>query len=335
MRRYLPDPFILALLATVAVATVWPCRGAAVQGFKLLTVLAIGLMFFLYGVRLSGATLLAGLAHWRLHMAILLCTFALYPLLGLAMARAAPGLLPPSAWLGLLFVCMLPSTVQSSIAFTSIAGGNVAGAICAATISNLLGTVLTPFLVAALVRTRGQVPAAEIWQILTQLLLPFLAGQLCRPWLGAWAVRHRGPLAISDRGSILLIVYTAFSAAVVEGIWQRLSWQTLLVLLAVATVLLGLVLAATTYGSRWLRFSHEDEIAIVFCGSKKSLASGIPIANVLFAGPALGMTVLPLMMFHQLQLMVASALAARYARRASAVAAATARVDDSPARGSD
>jgi sodium/bile acid cotransporter 7 len=324
MRRYLPDRFVLGLLLMVALASIWPCRGVGALVFHWLTVLAIALMFFLYGVRLSAAAMRAGLTHWRLHLTILLSTFVLYPLLALLLQRLLPNALPRPAWSGIIFLSLLPSTVQSSIAFTSMSGGNVAGAVCAATISNLIGTVLTPLLVTAVLRSAGQgVSADQIWEILTQLLLPFILGQIARQRLSSWALRHTALMSYTDRGSILLVVYTAFSAAVSAGLWHQLSAGDFAVLLALEAVLLALVLLATSSGARLLGFDRADRIAIIFCGSKKSLATGIPMANVLFAGPSLGMTVLPVMLFHQMQLMVASAIAQRYARASAAQAAAS------------
>jgi solute carrier family 10 (sodium/bile acid cotransporter), member 7 len=334
-RRLIADPFILLLLGTVALASLWPARGAAATWFHIATVAAIAVMFFLYGVRLSGAAVRAGLLQWRLHVVILACTFLLYPLLALLLERLLPGLLPPALWSGVVFLALLPSTVQSSVAFTSVAGGNVAGAVCSATLSNLLGTVLTPALIAVVFRGRTPgVSAAEIGQIVLQLLVPFALGQLSRPWTAAWASRHGALLAVTDRGSILLIVYSAFSTAVVAGLWQQLTMWNLVALLALEVVMLAIVLLLAASGTRLLHFDRADRIAILFCGSKKSIASGIPIANVVFAGPSLGMTVIPAMLYHQLQLMVVSALAQRFARAAhtAAAAAATARPPAGTAR---
>lgn len=316
MRRWLPDPFILALLAAVAVASLLPCRGAVATGFGWLTAAAIALLFFMHGVRLSREAVTAGMRHWRLHLTILAVSFGLFPLVGLGLYAALPGLMPRPLWLGVLFVCILPSTVQSSIAFTSIARGNVSAAVCAAAASNLIGMALTPLLAGLILQLHGGGPTlGQVGKILVQLLLPFAAGQLLRPRLGAWAERNRRLVAISDRGSILLVVYTSFSAAVVQGVWAQLPPARLLVLALVLAAILAVALLVTTFGARLMGFSKEDEIAIVFCGSKKSLASGVPMANVLFAGPAVGLTVLPLMIFHQIQLMVCAALARRYATR--------------------
>ncbi len=318
LRRYGPDPFVLALIATVGVASLLPCRGVAAQTFGWLTTFAIALLFFMHGVRLPREAVVAGMAHWRLHLVIFASTFVLFPVIGLVLVRFAPNLLPSQLWLGVLFVCALPSTVQSSIAFTSIARGNVPAAIGAATISNLVGVLLTPLLVGVMLRLHGGAGGFDqIWKVALQLLAPFAAGHLLRPWLAGWAERNKRLVGFSDRGSILLAVYTSFSTAVVQGVWSQLPISRIAILTAVLALILALVLAATTIASRLLGFSREDEIAIVFCGSKKSLASGVPMANVLFAGPAVGLTVLPLMIFHQMQLMVCAALARRYAARAA------------------
>jgi len=202
----------------------------------------------------------------------------------------------------------------------------VPGAICAATASNLLGTVLTPLLVAVLLhRQGGGHGLADAGRILVQLLLPFAAGSLLRPWIGAWARRNSRVLAKVDRSSILLAVYTAFSEAVAQGIWHAFPPRDLATLVLVNALLLGVVLAVTTWGSRRLGLSKENEITLVFCGSKKSLASGIPLATVLFGTAQMGIVVLPLMIFHQMQLMVCAMLARRYAERGNEAQPASAR----------
>jgi sodium/bile acid cotransporter 7 len=315
-RRTPLDPFLLALAGAIALASLLPCRGAGAVWLADLTMAVIAAMFFMYGVRLAPAALLAGLGHWRLQLLILACTFVLYPALGLALAAALPHALPRELWTGILFVCVLPSTVQSSIAFTSIAGGNVAAALCAATASNLLGTLLTPLLTAVVLHSPGQsVSLAQVVQIVSELLLPFALGQAFRPWLGAWAGRHRAALTFFDRGSILLVVYSAFSSAVIGGLWQRLTLATLALLLPLELSLLAAVLLIAHLARRAAGLDQADGYAVLFCGSKKSLAAGVPMANVLFTGSAAGMTVLPLMVFHQLQLVVASSIAARAARQ--------------------
>jgi sodium/bile acid cotransporter 7 len=307
-RRPRVDPYIASLLGTVLLACLLPARGVAATGVSHASTAAIALLFFLYGARLSTGEAVRGLRQWRLHGTVFTATFVLFPLLGLAARLLVPSVLTPQLYQGVLFLCLLPSTVQSSIAFTTIARGNTAAAVCSATFSSLFGIVLTPLLAAVLLNTRGGVSAGSMLGIVEQLLLPFVAGQLLRRWIAGTMARHRRLLGLVDRGSILLVVYGAFSEGVVAGVWGRLSPLGLLVLLLVDAALLALVLTATLLGSRRLGFSRADRIVVVFCGSKKSLASGVPMATVLF-GPAAGLMVLPLMLFHQIQLMVCAVLA--------------------------
>jgi sodium/bile acid cotransporter 7 len=319
LRSLSVDPFIVALIGAAALGFLVPATGAVAPIVSYVTKASIALLFFLQGVRLQRAAVIAGLTHWRLQLLTLACTFALFPVLGLALRAALPGLLDPSLWIGVLFLCALPSTVQSSIAFTSIAKGNVAAAICAATASNLIGIVLTPLLVAALLNLHaGASPLEQIESIVLQLLVPFIAGQIASRWLRPWAMRHARLLTISDRGSIILIVYAAFSAAVQAGAWARLSWVDILKVIVVCAGLLAIALAVTRFASRAARFAREDEIAVVFCGSKKSLATGVPMANILFPAATVGLAILPVMVFHQIQLMVCAGLARRWASQALA-----------------
>ncbi|MDQ6646684.1 MAG: bile acid:sodium symporter [Pseudomonadota bacterium] len=318
LRRFLPDNFTLALLATIALASLLPCRGETAHLFDLVTDGAIALLFFLHGAKLPRAAIVQGLLHWKLHLTVFASTFVLFPLLGLALQPLGHLLLTPALYMGVLFVCALPSTVQSSIAFTAMAGGNVSAAVVSAAMSNLIGIVLTPLLVALLLASHGSMTVSPhgVLAIVLQLLLPFVLGHVARRWIGGFVDRHKPMLRFTDQGTILLVVYTAFSAAVVEGLWRHTPVAALVSTLAVCALLLAMVMCLLTWSARRLGFSRADEIAIVFCGSKKSLASGIPMANILFAGQpgGLGALVLPLMIFHQLQLMVCAVVARRYAK---------------------
>jgi sodium/bile acid cotransporter 7 len=241
-----------------------------------------------------------------------------FPLLGFAIASSWPQHLPGVIWTGVLFLCALPSTVQSSIAFTSIAHGNVAGTVTSAAASNLLGIVISPLIASALTRSdAAAAPSLDgIWKVVVQLLLPFVVGHLSRPWLAEWVARRKALLSITDRGTIVLAVYTAFSAAVIGGIWQQIPLATLGVLLILCAALLTVVLLLTRFGARALGFERRDEISIVFCGSKKSLVTGVPMARVMFSPADAGAAILPLMLFHQFQLIVCAWLARRYAAQA-------------------
>ncbi len=322
MRRIigLVEPFILALLGTILLASLLPAQGIWARVADNAADAGIVLLFFLYGAKLSRAAIWEGAKNWRLHIATLAITFMLFPALGLGF-RALP-FIPPEFAMGLLFLTLLPSTVQSSIAFTAIARGNVAAAVCAASFSNLIGIFLTPLLVALLMGgATGGVSWASVQTILLQLLLPFVVGHLLRPLIGAFVARHKTLLTRVDRGSILLVVYAAFSAAVVEGLWHKIAPPSLIVLAALCLVLLALVLGATTLLGRIMKLSREDAVVLLFCGSKKSLASGVPMAGVLFAPEQIGIVLLPVMLFHQFQLIACAMIAPRLAARAEATQA--------------
>jgi sodium/bile acid cotransporter 7 len=309
------DKFLVALLAVVLIASVAPARGAAVHYLSVLTSVAIALLFFLHGARLSRTAVLEGIGAWRVHLVVIGATFVMFPILGLVAQLLADVWLPPAIGAGVLLLCLMPSTVQSSIAFTAMGKGNVSAAVCSAALSNVLGVVVTPLLVGVLLARHGGDFSGGIVKITAQLLIPFVAGHLLRPLILNVLDRDKALLARFDRGVILLVVYTAFSAAVVEGLWHRYSLGDLAWTAAIAAVILALALVGTTAGARLLRFSLPDEVAIVFCGSKKSLASGVPIAGALFPAALVGPMILPLMLFHQLQLMACAVLADRYAKR--------------------
>ena len=317
MRRFLPDTFTLLLVTTVIIASLLPAQGEFARIFGYATDFAIALLFFLHGARLSRDVVIAGVLHWRLHLTILIVTFGIFPLLGLALGFIPETILKPELYLGLLFVCLLPSTVQSSIAFTSIAGGNVPAAICSASASNLFGMFLTPLFVGLLMTTNSEAGfnLGALEKIGLQLLAPFILGQILEPWIGKWIRSKKKLLLPVDRGSILMVVYLAFSASVNEGLWQTFSAQDIGLVIALDILLLIIVLCITMFGSRLLGFKKEDEITITFCGSKKSLASGVPMAGAIFAGQSIGAIVLPLMLFHQIQLMACAVIAQRYASR--------------------
>jgi sodium/bile acid cotransporter 7 len=325
------DPYLLMLLGTVGLAFAAPARGPVRSATEVGAYGAVAMLFFLYGARLSPQAIWAGITHWRLQSLVFLSTFVLFPVIGVTVGLVVRPWLPADVTTGLTFLCLLPSTVQSSIAFTSIARGNVPAALCSASVSNLLGVVLTPVLVSILFPAKGGVSPAALGDIALQILLPFALGQVARRWIGAWLLRHPVLTMAFDRGSILLIVYAAFSEGMVAGVWKALSIGDLGAVVVLDLIVLSLVIAATTAISRRFHFSTEDEIAIVFCGSKKSMAGGIPMANILFPGHAVGLIVLPLMIFHQAQLFVCATLARRYAARGAAPAASRSAVGRSAA----
>jgi sodium/bile acid cotransporter 7 len=307
------------MVAAVALATVAPDvgRSGGPLHADAATDAGIVAIFFLHGVALSPERLRAGAARWRLHAFVQASTFVLFPLLGLALCAVAAPLLPPDLTVGLLYLCALPSTLTSSVAMTAVARGNVVAALFNATLSSLVGVVVTPLLVGALVGASGTVAAgAATLKVAKLLLAPLVLGLLAHRPLGDAFARIRRYTGVFDRLVVLSIVYVSFCDSVRAGLWTRYGAGTIALALGGAALLLGAALSVTRRAARLLRFEVEDEIAAVFCGSKKALAVGIPMAKALFGGhPGLGVIVLPIMLYHQLQLFVCSVLAERYARR--------------------
>ena len=313
-----PDPLIVLIILAVIIAIIAPARGNFADIFGQLTNVAIALLFFLYGARLPTQEALNGLKHWRLHLTILAFTFVFYPLIGIAL-RPLTAVISHDMYLGILFLTLVPSTVQSSVAFTSIAKGNVAGAIVSASASNLVGVIVTPLLVMLLMGTGGgvHIDTSAFGEIALLLLAPFVLGQLTRRWVRK--VAQSKATKVVDRGSIAMVVYSAFSKGMVDGIWSSISLWDLAFLVVFAAAFVAFMLWLTRKASQKMGFNRADTIAIEFCGSKKSLATGLPMASVIFAsgGASLGLLILPLMIYHQVQLMMCSWLAARYAQRPS------------------
>jgi solute carrier family 10 (sodium/bile acid cotransporter), member 7 len=314
LRNLRPDWFILSLVSTVSLAALLPCSGTG--AFHVLATCAIGSLFFLQGARLSRDAVVDGITHWRLHATVAMTTFVVFPIIGWALSYLFPQLLPPMIWVGVMFLCALPSTVQSSVALISIAQGNVAGAVCSATLSTVAGIVLTPLLFGAISHLQnGRMAVGNIGQILLELMAPFLFfGHLLRLRIGRWAERNRRLLTVTDRGSVLLVVYAAFSAAAINGAWKQLPTVVMAFTLLVVTLLLitGLLAAITT--PSLLGFDREDRIAAMFCGSQKSLITAAPMANILFPAATVGPVLVPIMIYHPIQLVVGAWLAKRLAR---------------------
>jgi solute carrier family 10 (sodium/bile acid cotransporter), member 7 len=314
MNRFLPDPLILLLLATLAFATLFPASGDVAYYVDSLAQAAIMLLFFLNGVKLPRESLVAAVVHWRLHALILGTTYLLLPLLGFGLFMLWPSLLPDNLWPGVLFLCALPSTVQMSISFTSIARGNVAASVTSAAASNLLGVVLTPLIIGLLLHVQGDgtISVDGVQKVAKQILLPFVAGHLLRPWLSAWAARHKQLITWSDRLTILLAVYRAFSVAVIGGIWSQFPVTTLLVLALVCAALLSAAMLFALQSARKAGFPEADARAALYCGSFKSIVTGVPMAGVLF--PGAGAIILPVMIYHQLQAMFSATISRRQAK---------------------
>lgn len=312
LKRFGLDYYLLLLLGTVALATLWPASGIGADIVDQVAYFAVALLFFLYGAKLNTSAILAGIANWRLQGLVFGFTYVVFPLCGLALAALLSPWIEEELAIGIVYLSILPSTVQSSIAFTSIARGNVPAAVCAASLSNILGVFLTPALVAVLLHASGEgISLSSIIDIGLQILAPFIVGQLLRPLVGGFIGRHTVLTQIVDRGSILIIVYSAFSAGVIAGIWQEVGATSLTIIVLADIAMLAFVMAGTLWSGRLAGLDRADRITLLFCGSKKSLASGLPMANILFAGQAVSVIILPLMLFHQIQLFVCAIIAQR------------------------
>lgn len=313
------DVFTTGILISLLLGIVVPCHGDGATFFDGLTHAAIILLFFLYGVKLSRKSVVEGLLNWRLQSVVFAFTFVFFPLLIPLLRPVLEPLVGGALFMGLVYVACLPSTVQSSIAFTSVAGGNVPAAVCSASVSSLLGVFLTPFLVSLFFATEGsgnQVGLDTVLKICYQILLPFVAGQLSQPLLRPWVLRHKTLIGWNDKSTIWLVVYTAFSNATSGGYWEKLNPMQLGGLVIACLLILGLTFLATWHSSKLLGFKREDSITIVFCGSKKSLAVGAPMMLAIF-GTLDNNLLLPLMVFHQVQLMLCAQLARHWQRGAA------------------
>jgi len=303
------DPFVLMILALAGLGIALPAQGTALEVVSVLVQVGIVALFFLYGARLSTAEVVHGLTAWRTHLVIVTATFALFPLLGLALKPLASDVVSDGLLAALLFLCVVPSTVQSAVAFTSIAGGDRAIAVVAASMSSLLGVVLTPLLVHFLLGASARIDSTAVLRIVGLLLVPFLVGQLARRWLRTWLEGHETGLRRFDRSTVLLVVYAGFSRGTNADVWDELSWTDGVV---VGVVCVGLLaVASLVCWTAGRPFGRPARIAIYFCGTNKSLAAGLPMASVLFSAAAFPLMILPLMLYHQLQLIVGSIIASR------------------------
>lgn len=320
LKRVVTDWFLCGMLLATFLAWLFPHVGASGGAMHAEYVINIGVfvVFFLHGINLSSEQIRHGLKNWRLHLMVQGFTFVVFPLLWWLGNRVLGSHVPALLMLGFLYLCALPSTISSSVALTGSAGGNVPAAILNASLSSVLGIFLTPWLVSLVVGSgsEGIDLGATLLDLCALLLLPLLLGQLLRPWLGRFFARHKRYTNVMDKLVILLLVYAAFCNSMISGLWQQQGSSVLLTALLGSAVLLALILWLTTRSARLMKFAPADEIAAVFCASKKSLAAGAPMAALIFgAHPGLGLILLPIMIYHPLQLIVCSIMAEHYANR--------------------
>ena len=325
LKRVVTDWFLCGMFLATFLAWLFPHFGASGGSMHAEYVINIGVfvVFFLHGINLSSEQIRHGLKNWRLHLMVQGFTFVVFPLLWWLGKSLLGSHVPALLMLGFLYLCALPSTISSSVALTGSAGGNVPAAILNASLSSVLGIFLTPWLVSLVVGngSDGIDLGATLLDLCAMLLLPLVLGQLLRPWLGRFFARHKRYTNVMDKVVILLLVYAAFCNSMISGLWQQQGGSVLLTAVLGSALLLALILWLTTRSARLLRFSPADEIAAVFCASKKSLAAGAPMAALIFgAHPGLGLILLPIMIYHPLQLIVCSIMAEHYANRPAPLA---------------
>ncbi|PWJ59408.1 sodium/bile acid cotransporter 7 [Dyadobacter jejuensis] len=313
------DGFMLALLSAIGLAYLWPYPGTAQSPLHLSTVSMYGVsvVFFFYGLKLHPGKLRTGIGNWKLHMMVHLSTFVLFPLIALALHPLFHRLGEDTMWTGVFFLAVLPSTVSSSVVMVSIAQGNIPAAIFNASISSLLGVFLTPIWMGLVLGSTNA--HFDLWPVVGklafQVLLPVALGVVLNRRWGRWAEKNRDRIKLLDQSSILLIVYTSFCASFGERLFSGLGLAELLLLGLGMMSLFWFVYLLLLGLTNLLGFNREDKIATLFCGSKKSLVQGAVMAKVLFAGPQAGLMLLPIMIYHALQLIMASALAQRMAQK--------------------
>ncbi|MCW2268327.1 Sodium Bile acid symporter family protein [compost metagenome] len=326
LKRVVTDWFLCGMFLATFLAWLFPSFGSSGGAMHAEYVINTGvfLVFFLHGINLSSEQVRHGLRNGRLHLMVQGFTFVIFPLIWWLADRVLGSQVPALLMLGFFYLCALPSTISSSVALTGSAGGNVPAAILNASLSSVLGIFITPWLVSLVVGSGsgGIDLAATLLDLCALLLLPLLLGQLLRPWLGRFFARHKRYTNIMDKLVILLLVYAAFCNSMVSGMWQQQGNGVLVTAFVGSAMLLALILWMTTRTARALRLSPADEVAAVFCASKKSLAAGAPMAALIFgAHPGLGLILLPIMIYHPLQLIVCSIMAEHYANRPATVEA--------------
>lgn len=308
----LPDPLVRLLLMATALATVLPVTGAARDVANWISQAAVFLLFLLTGLRLPRHEVLAGLRNFRLLVPVVLWVFGAMTLAGLGLARLLDNTLPPVLALGFLFIGCLPSTVQSATAYVSVANGNVAASVVCAALNNILAVFITAPLFTLLAgKGEAAVDPTGLVKVVTILLVPFVIGQLSQRWAGAWVRDHRTLTSWLDRGTIAIAVYVALSGAVAAGLWTMLAWHDWGCVLAATVLYLGFA-----FGGAWalggaVGLDRATQITLLFNGGQKSIAMGAPLATVMFSPAVAGMILVPILVYHLLQLVLSAPLANR------------------------
>lgn len=314
------DKFILAIIAVIIIAYLFPQWGSKESGVPLDLIASIGisLIFFFYGLKLSPAQIKAGLKNWRLHLLVQLSTFLIFPLIVLAFYPFINTEHGQTIWLAFLFLAALPSTVSSSVVMVSIARGNIPAAIFNASISGLIGIVITPLWIGMfLQQTSIDFNLGEIYiKLVTEILLPVVVGLVLQRYWGNYARKYTRFLTLFDKSVILLIIFKSFSQSFENNVFSVVDVSDLLLIVVAVLLLFYAIYFLTRYISKLLGFNMEDQITAQFCGTKKSLVHGTVFAKILFQHSAsTGIMLLPIMLFHPIQILIISFVATKLGKR--------------------
>ena len=310
------DGFMMLLIAAIVLAWLWPTVGSAEGVFSLssLANYGISVIFFFYGLKLNREKLRTDIGKWQLHILIHLTTFVCFPLLILLIRPLFQGENNTLLWFGIFYLAALPSTVSSSVVMVSIAQGNVPAAIFNASISSLIGVFITPLWMSLILSGAAGVDTTGLWSIIgkliLQVILPVVLGMTLNHRWGAFAIKHQHTLRMFDQSIILLIMYTSFCASFAHRVFEGFSWGVIVGCAIGMIALFYMVYWMIGWICRFLKLNREDTITAQFCGSKKSLVHGTAMSKVIFAGySSIGVILLPIMIYHTLQLMIVSAIA--------------------------
>lgn len=314
------DWFIMSLLGSIAVAFFFPELGSesASIPYKQIIDAGITIIFFLYGLRLSLSALKDGMSRYKLHIAVQLSTFLLFPLLVLLALPFINGGSNNEIWLAVMFLATLPSTVSSSVVMVSIANGNVPAAIFNASISGLIGIIATPLWMGFFLQTSGESVSFfdSLLKLSLYILLPVAIGLFLHRWLGKWALKHKSKLALFDKSVIVLIVFYSFCKSFRMDIFSSVSSFEMVSMFVAVILLFFTVYYCLRFVSKLLNFPEPDTTCLQFCGSKKSLVHGSVFSKVLLAGlPSAGLFLLPVMIYHAFQLIAISFIAHKKSRK--------------------
>ncbi|MFO7720835.1 MAG: bile acid:sodium symporter [Gillisia sp.] len=308
--------FIIALFGAIILAYLAP---TALRNFPLEIIIdiGIGLIFFFYGLKLAPADLKLGFLNYPSHILIQLTTFVLFPLLTFLFIPVFEGGIQSELWLALFFLGVLPSTVSSSVVMVAIAKGNLPTAIFNASISGLIGILVTPlWLSLFLMKTGDFAIVAIITKLLLQIVFPLLIGLLLQRWLGNFARKNGRKLSLFDKSVIILIVYSSFSNSFNSNLLESIKMMDLLKISIIVVILFFAVYGITGYACKLLGFNLRDTITVRFAGTKKSLVHGSVMAKIIFGSSAsLGLLLLPIMLYHVLQLLLVAVFAERYRKQ--------------------